>query len=136
MRRVIWVALALAVVTIGIITFWPTPVDAPAKSTIRDVLTALHDAGVPPQVNYSFVEIASNVVMFMPLGALIAALLPLNRWWGAILIGGVLSAIIELSQLILLPHRFASVIDIAANAAGALIGALITTGIRRVRRHA
>jgi glycopeptide antibiotics resistance protein len=134
MRRGLWAALAVVAVTIAIITFWPTPVDAPAKGTIRDILATLHDAGVPPQVNYSFVEIASNVVMFIPLGALIAALLPTNRWWAAALMGGLGSCLIELAQLALLPHRFASVVDIMANTAGALLGALLARAIRRARQ--
>jgi glycopeptide antibiotics resistance protein len=134
MRRALWVALGVTSATIAIITFWPTPVDAPAKGTIRDILTTLHDAGVPPQVNYSFVEIASNVVMFIPLGALIAALLPVNRWWAAVLLGSLGSCLIELTQLAFLPHRFASMVDIAANTAGALLGALLAEAIRRARQ--
>ena len=134
MRQATWFFLAVTVLAIGVITFWPTPVDAPAKDTIREVLEALHYAGVPAAVNYSFVEIAANVAMFVPLGAVLALLLPRQHWWLAVLIAGSLSGLIELIQLLLLPHRFASFIDIAANTTGALIGVLVIAAVH-LGRH-
>lgn len=134
MRRFIWGALALVLAAIAVITLWPTPVDAPAKTTISDVLTALHEAGVPTAVNYTFVEAASNVLMFLPLGIVLALLLPRKIWWTAPLIACGTSALIELTQFVFLPQRFATIFDVAANTGGALLGALIVLASGRLPR--
>jgi glycopeptide antibiotics resistance protein len=130
LRLATWLALAITVAAIFVITFWPTPVDAEAHDGLQKALTTLHEAGVPKAVDYNFVEVSSNGIMFLPLGALIAMLLPLRRWWIAVLAGCATSALIELIQLLFLPHRFASVTDIAANTTGALVGAAVVTAIR------
>jgi glycopeptide antibiotics resistance protein len=134
-RTLAWFALAVVAASIAVITMWPTPVDAPAKNTIREVLVTLHQAGVPTAVNYSFVEAASNVLMFVPLGLALAFLLPPQKWWLAPLIGAATSSLIELTQRTFLPSRFATLNDVAANTAGALIGAALVLAVRRVHEH-
>ncbi|HET8895805.1 MAG TPA: VanZ family protein, partial [Protaetiibacter sp.] len=57
------------------------------------------------------------------------------RWmrvWSATLAGLVTSGIIEGVQLFL-PTRFATVSDLIANTAGALLGALLVAAVRRTR---
>ncbi len=132
-RRWGWLALGTTAAAIFVITFWPTPVDAGAHDSLQAALAALHTAGVPEAVDYNVVESASNSIMFLPLGAIAAMLLPLRRWWIAVLAGVVTSALIELVQLLFLPHRFASLADVAANTAGALLGALAVLAIRSYR---
>jgi glycopeptide antibiotics resistance protein len=134
-RTLAWFALAIIVAFITVITMWPTPVDVPAKNTIHEVLVTLHQAGVPTAVNYSFVEAATNVLMFVPLGTALAFLLPPQKWWLAPLIGAATSSLIELTQLTFLPSRFATLNDVAANTAGALIGAALVLGVRRGHEH-
>lgn len=128
-----WLALAITAAAIFVITFWPTPVDAGAHDALQKTLTSLHEAGVPKAVDYNFVEVSSNGIMFLPLGALIATLLPRRRWWIAVLAGCATSSLIELIQLLFLPQRFASVTDIAANTTGALVGAAVVAAIRSYR---
>lgn len=128
-----WLALAITAAAILVITFWPTPVDAQAHDGLQKALTTLHEVGVPKAVDYNFVEVSSNGIMFLPLGALIAMLLPLRRWWIAILVGCATSSLIELIQLLFLPQRFASLTDIAANTTGALVGAAVVAAIRSYR---
>jgi VanZ family protein len=125
-----WIALVVIAVSIVVITMWPTPVDAPAEGTIHDVLKTLHQAGVPTAVNYSFVEAASNVLMFVPLGMVLAFLLPPQRWWLSTLIAAAASTAIELTQLLFLPQRFATLADVAANTAGALLGSILVVAVR------
>lgn len=116
-----WALLACLVVVL-IITFWPTPVDRPFYSQLVQVLSDLHRAGMPAWVNYGFVEFASNVIMFVPFGALIALYSLPSLWWASGVLGLALSLSIELCQYLFLPERLASAGDLAANTAGALIG--------------
>jgi len=113
-----------------VIVFWPTPVDRPLQGTITVVLENLHKAGVPRQVDYTFVEVAANVALFIPIGVLVALLVMPALWWVAIVYGLTFSLVIEFVQSVFLPQRFASVGDLLSNSAGALIGGLIGTGIR------
>jgi glycopeptide antibiotics resistance protein len=134
-----WTLLALLVVVaaIGVIAFWPTPVDQPVAPQINDTLVRMHDAGMPRQVNYNFVEFGANVVMFLPFGALVALLLEPWGWWLSGVAGLTFSLCIELGQYLLPVQRFASPYDLASNTAGALVGAAavaVGRGIRGKRR--
>ncbi len=81
-------------------------------------------------------DLAANVLMFVPLGFLH----PLTRDDGmrptlarAVGLGLLVSACIEAAQ-VFEPERYPSVVDIAANAAGALAGALLQRAVaRRIR---
>lgn len=87
---------------------------------------------VPPQ-NYwqrgpLYRDIIANVVLFLPFGVLLAALLHGRRRPGTIvvmvlLISGAVSAAIELLQAIL-PTRWSSLTDLVTNTAGGALGAL------------
>lgn len=117
-------ALGTYLLGLGLIALWPVPVDRGASVFLTRSLRQLHHWGVPPWFNYSAVEMASNVILFLPLGALVARILGPRLWWGGVAVGFLLSVLIELAQLVFLPARFASVVDVAANTAGALVGAL------------
>lgn len=128
--------LAVVTVAVLVIVFWPTPVDAGARGTIARVLDTLYGVGLPRFVTYGVVEFGANVVMFLPLGLLVALALP--RWllWFSPLLCASLSLTIELCQALLLPHRFASILDVAANTSGAILGTLVAIIIvKRVRRR-
>ena len=53
-----------------------------------------------------------------------------SLWWVSGLLGLVASLSIELGQYLLLPHRFASPVDVAMNTAGALLGGAVVAGSR------
>ena len=72
-----------------------------------------------------------NVLLFVPVGALLAALLG-GRWWAAVLVAGLCSAAIEAVQSRWL-ERIGSVDDLVANTLGTALGALALT-LRRRRR--
>jgi len=72
-----------------------------------------------------------NVLLFVPVGALLVALLGWP-WWGAVLAAGLCSAAIEVVQSRWL-ERIGSVEDLVAHTVGAALGALALT-LRRRRR--
>ncbi|MDF2991505.1 MAG: hypothetical protein K0S37_2019 [Microbacterium sp.] len=131
--RPVVVALTCYSAATAAIAFWPTPVDRPAAGLLRRVLLRLHEAGVPPWFDYSFVEVSANVVMFVPLGFLIAALLPRNAAWVAVVVGLLASMTIEIGQWLLLPQRIPAASDVVANTMGSAIGALVLLALTLMR---
>ncbi|CAH0260872.1 VanZ family protein [Plantibacter sp. VKM Ac-2885] len=128
-RIVIGILLLLCLCVMLGIAFWPTPVDADGRTTLLAILDRLQAAGAPTWFDYRFVESAANVVLFIPLGALLALELPLRLWWIAPLTTTLFSVAIELGQT-LLPERVATIADVYANAAGGLLGATIVLVVR------
>jgi glycopeptide antibiotics resistance protein len=138
-QKVAAVLFAVYLIAAAAIVLWPTRVDAPYDGGLFAALRALHDHGVPSFVNYAFVESGANVVMFVPLGFLLTTIFSTRLWWLPTLIGFAASAAGELAQLLFLPNRVASIGDVAANTAGALIGTLLAVAGRelvRARRRA
>lgn len=70
-----------------------------------------------------------NVLLFVPVGALVVALTRWS-WWRVTALTALGSGLIELVQGLWL-DREASWVDVAANAAGALVGALAVSLLRR-----
>ncbi|WP_209676685.1 VanZ family protein [Arthrobacter stackebrandtii] len=103
------------------IVFWPTPVDRPAAGGLKATLEWLHQHGLPQAIGYNQVEFSANVAMFIPMGIIAAAYFK-NVLLGA-LAGAFASSLIELSQALFLPARYASGLDVVANTLGAAIGA-------------
>jgi glycopeptide antibiotics resistance protein len=132
-RRWAWRALLALVSLVGVITFWPTPVDRPMHGALSVLLGRLHEAGLPQWIGYSVVESAANVLMFVPLGALVAVIAVPSLWWSSGVLGLLASLVIEFGQMLLLPQRFASPIDLATNTAGALLGGGIVAIVRLLR---
>jgi len=72
-------------------------------------------------------DIVMNTVMFVPLGFLYQLTREEQNaapWWHTLLLGAVLSGAIETAQLFEV-SRFTSLMDVATNAAGALVGAAV-----------
>jgi len=130
--RMIWSALLLLgfAIVVLVITLTPEPVDRGLRPTISFVLSAFHEHGVPSWFDYSTIEFGANIVLFAPLGFLLVMLLPIRRWWLALLIGPALSIGIELTQLTTLSDRFASIGDVFANSSGVFIGTGLSFALR------
>jgi VanZ family protein len=124
------VACLLGVLLIG---YLPSRVDGGVEPAVRRVLAWLQGLGAPEWVNYDFADFIANIGFFVPIGLVAALLLPWRAWWVAIPLGAALSGLLELGQFLFLPERYASWSDVAANTAGALIGALAGASIRLVR---
>lgn len=67
-------------------------------------------------------EFAANIALFVPLGLLVALLLPRRRWWVALVALVALSLGIEIVQAVALSFRQPSPRDVLANSVGAAIG--------------
>ena len=134
-RRIIGLAAVGAACLAGVLLvgFLPSRVDGGVEPAVRRVLAWLQGLGAPEWVNYDFADFVANIGFFVPIGLIAALLLPWRAWWLAIPIGAALSGLLELGQYLFLPERFASWTDVAANTAGAVIGALIGAAIRAIR---
>ncbi len=117
-------ALALSFAIVMLATMWPTPLDAGFAGSIDKLLGVLHRNGVPHWFGYNKLEFSANILMFVPLGFLLAMLLSARVWWLALLICPAISICIELTQAAALAARFATTTDVASNSTGALIGVI------------
>jgi len=123
---------------IALVAYWPNPVDRSLRPRIDRVLAAFHRRDLFQWFGYDQLEWSSNVAFFVPLGLLLVLLLGGHRWWAAVVISVMVSCTIEAGQALFLPARYATVDDLAANALGALVGALagalVLAGIQAKRR--
>ena len=113
-------------------TLWPTPLDQGFESSINKLFVVLYRNGVPLWFGYNKLEFTANILMFIPLGFLVALLLPTRIWWLALFMCPAMSVAIELTQALALSARFATVVDVVANSLGALVGILIAVMLRAV----
>lgn len=111
---------------LALLLFWPTRVTRPFGPELAAVRSA-----VP--YGDTLLEIAANVVVFMPLGALSAWLLPRGRRWLGIVAGVLVSCAAELIQATMLPDRVASWRDVLANSLGVIAGLAATSWITNWR---
>lgn len=123
---VVYVALVLTV------TLTPSPVDRPFRHDLDRLIEKLHRHGLPGSIGYDQIEFLSNVAMFVPIGFIAALLLPRRSWWLVLFAGPLFSGAIELAQLAFLPERHATLSDVLANSAGALVGAICAVLLRLV----
>jgi VanZ family protein len=124
MTRIIRILLAAYIALIGVIVFWPTPVDRPVAGRIRTAVGVVQEAGAT-SVSYNTVEITANVLMFVPLGVLLVLAVPRLPWWWAPIAAGLFSCTIEFVQFAFVAQRNATGVDALANTSGAVIGALV-----------
>jgi VanZ family protein len=123
-RAAQWGLVAYGVL-LGVIAFWPVPVDRAGAALLLKALRKLHRWGIPDWVDYGFVESASNVLLFVPLGALVVWIMGRRYWWVGAAAGILLSSLSELAQFFFLPARYPTLADVAANTLGATLGALL-----------
>ena len=121
-QRVGAVGLGLVLLAALAITLNPTPVDRGRSDTVWAFLGTLHRIGIPESFGYLELEFTANIIMFLPLGFFFALLVGERSWWLALAFPLVLSIGIELTQLLLLPERFADISDVIANTLGGWIG--------------
>jgi VanZ family protein len=131
-KRIASTGLFACVAVVLAATLWPTPLDRGYSESITRVLDVMHRNGIPQWFGYDKLEFSANIGMFVPLGFLLALLLPQRVWWLALVICPALSIAIELTQAQLLTQRFATVSDVIANSLGAVIGATFAVALRAV----
>jgi glycopeptide antibiotics resistance protein len=123
------VAGVIYLVVLGLIVFWPWHVDGGHGRAFWPLMKLLNLFGVPDWRSYEWLEFGSNVLLFVPLGVLIALSMRTNAVWAAPVIGFVLSAGVEFIQFIALPGRTADVTDVVANTIGASLGAAVVGAV-------
>lgn len=114
------------------VVFWPSPVDRGAAGALAWYTDWFQGRGFPAWlVGYRTLEFGANVVLFVPLGAILARWRRKGRWWLPLLAGATASGLVEAAQALLLPGRVAAWSDIAANTLGAVLGfALVRAACR------
>ena len=126
------ISLCCCLSVVLLATMWPTPLDQGYGAAIDKFLAVLHRNGIPMWFGYNKLEFSANILMFLPLGFLIALLLPAKTWWLSLLICPAISIGIELTQSVALSARFATITDVIANSTGALLGILLAVVVRAV----
>lgn len=126
-RWPLW-ALAAYAALVGVILLAPgSPSDA------VDTITAwLRDGLGLSLLRQGWVEFAGNIALFLPLGFLLSVVW--RRPWVGVVVAVVVSIAAEVVQLAL-PARTASLRDVVANVAGAVIGATVAWLLLRRRRE-
>jgi glycopeptide antibiotics resistance protein len=125
LRRVTVGATFVYLVALVAIAFWPVRVDENAGDLLYRLFTWLYRHGAPRWLNYDFLEFSANVILFIPVGLFVVILAGARRWWLGILAGLVTSCAIEVGQLMFLPARSATVVDVVANTSGAVLGTVL-----------
>lgn len=130
-RHHLWIApllLALYAVALGLVAFWPVPVDRGFDGLLRDISAAV------PWLTYDVIEFSANVLLFVPLGVLLTVLIRRHRWL-VILISLVVTVVIEWVQSQFLDQRTSSARDVIANLIGAVVGLAVVVIIERLARR-
>lgn len=122
------VLLGIYVFVLTLIALWPSPVDGGARPMLRLV------SRVVPVLTYARIEFGANILLFVPLGVLLALIL--RQRYLIVPIAFVATVTIESVQALMIDKRTPSVMDIIANLAGACVGLLIVVFVewRRSRR--
>ncbi|MFK4834582.1 VanZ family protein [Microbacterium sp. ZW T2_14] len=120
--------LVVYAVMLTLIAFWPVPVDQGASGLLRTISKAM------PWLTYDVIETTANVLLFVPLGVLLALALPLQR--GLVVpLALATTLVIESGQALFLAERTPSLRDIVANVVGAALGlAIVQLATRRATR--
>ncbi|MFE6965594.1 VanZ family protein [Agromyces sp. NPDC057679] len=128
LRRTAAVGLVLYAVAVAAFLLVPGAPSAALDASLGVVREGLGWSSVPRGA----IEVAANIAVFIPLGFLIT-LLTGRRLLG-VLAPAALSLLAEAVQL-MLPDRTPSLRDVAANAAGAVLGALLAWAVVPRRRR-
>lgn len=130
-RRLTGPAVWLVVygVALALVALWPVPVDSGSRVFLKAVTRAV------PWLTYPRIEFGANILLFVPLGLLLALLLGRSRHL-VLPIAITITVTIESLQAVLLTRRTASLLDVVANTAGACVGLLIVAGFEAARRRA
>jgi glycopeptide antibiotics resistance protein len=127
-RRRLAMALAgAALLYTGWLLWMTLCTQAEVVAKLRPLSDAIDRSGVPVERRALLLDTAGNIGVFVPLGLLLAAIMP-GRWWLRLAVataaGGLLSGFIELSQRTV-PGRYSSVEDWLLNVLGAGLGAML-----------
>ncbi|MBD1269866.1 VanZ family protein [Aeromicrobium tamlense] len=121
--RAVIVLAALYVLLLAAIGLWPRHVDSGLAVQDWRLTSAIADAlSISTDRVVDAAEVLANVVFFVPVGVLVAWALPRASILVAALLGGAVAIVIEIAQWQGPIDRTASVLDVAADVVGAVLG--------------
>ena len=123
-RRIMLLLCIPFLAALAFLTLTPSRVENAMPNLLDLVLRGAHRLGWE-SLDFTRLEIAANVLVFVPVGLLAVAVLPRRLGALAFLVGPALSIAIEVAQRVALPHRAATISDVLANSAGATIGVVV-----------
>ena len=129
-RFVVRALLAVYLVALAWLVFTPEPSDETAFGWVRQTIDRIAAHGVP--LTFPVAEAAGNVLLFVPFGLLVGALVRPRRWWAVLVAGSVTSAAIETIQLAI-PGRWTTLQDWILNTAGTAVGLVVLALVGRTR---
>ena len=120
-HRLLLAVTGLYLLAVAWITLNPFPGDPKRNAFLEGLLAAFAATPALAWIDYDVVEFTANIVLFVPMGVLLALLLGRGRRWLALSLGVAASLTIEFIQLFE-PARVSDARDILANSLGAIIG--------------
>jgi glycopeptide antibiotics resistance protein len=85
-------------------------------------------------IQYNQLEAIANVLLYVPLGIFLVMFWPKAKIWLLALIPALISLLVEGSQRLFLPDRYATLNDVLSNALGGVLGIVIAASIRRMMK--
>lgn len=134
--RVAAILFAAYVLLLGVVVFAARLTDLGLPQLADVLLDRLHTEGFVPDLRFGHVEAGANILLFIPVGFLVACILPRRLWLVAVLTGVAMSVAIESIQAVALSDRSATVRDVICNSLGTVLGTAFSPLFSRVsRRH-
>lgn len=119
------IALVGYLLFIGFTVWLPANVSAKVTGLVGLMARWVSEAGIAPYYQSAVVfEFLANVALFVPVGFLLPFAWSRLRLWQVVLIGALMSGLIESVQG-LMPSRFPTISDVIANSLGTLVGGVI-----------
>ncbi|NIJ06230.1 VanZ family protein [Frigoribacterium faeni] len=136
MRRAVLLLLTLAYLAlVGWMTLRPEVYGERTSNLLWRALGFFSRHDETAWITFDRVEFTSNVIMFLPMGALVVLLLPRRFWWLGVVVGFAASWGIESYQSSYLDGRVSDVRDLVSNTLGATVGAAFTALLLPRRRR-
>ena len=130
------IALVSYLIVLITTSLWPKPVDGEGllATITREVLRFTSSYDSLKWIQYNQLEAIANVLLYVPLGIFLVMFWPKAKIWLLALIPALISLLVEGSQRLFLPDRYATLNDVISNALGGVLGIVIAASIRRMMK--